>query len=299
MLVDIMGKKIELTNLAKMFWPNEGYTKAHLLQYYSSVAHVLLPYLSGFPIVMKRYPDGIKGKSFYQKECPGYAPDWFPTVAISSQSQNKIINFCLINDLADLIWVVNQGCIEMHPWLSSWQKQDYPAAAIFDLDPAPPANFHDVLQVASLLKKVLQEVGLKGYPKTSGATGLHIYLPLNHRYTYNEVRSALANICGLLIRAWPEKCTLERTVSKRAGKVYLDFLQNGRGKTIASVYSVRPFPGAPVSVPLTWEEVDKGGFLPGNFHMKNFRERLKRFGDLFQPVLLDQQDLDQALRLKL
>lgn len=289
-------KEVELSNLEKVFWPEEGYTKAHLLRYYAAVSPYLLPHLAGRPMVMSRYPEGIKGHSFYQKECPDYAPAWLPTVALPSGGRRGKINYVLVEDLAGLLWVVNQGAIEMHPWLSLWSRPDYPTAAVLDLDPAPPAGFAEARELALRLRPLLAELGLKVYPKTSGATGLHLYLPTERRYTYAEVRRALAAIAGTCVQAWPELCTLERAVKLRAGRVYIDVSQNARGKTIAAVYSVRPLPGAPVSFPLTWEELEDDKLDPGRFNLASVPAILAHRGDLFAPVLREEQNLDGLLR---
>jgi bifunctional non-homologous end joining protein LigD len=201
----------------------------------------------------------------------------------------------LVTDLAGLLWVVNQGSIEIHPWLSRWNAPDHPTVAVLDLDPAPPAGFAEARLLARRLGRLLAQLGLKCYPKTSGATGLHLYLPLASRYTYTEVRRALAALAHWCVAAWPDLCTLERAVRRRSGRVYLDVGQNGRGKTIASVYSVRPLPGAPVSFPLTWEELDDERLDPLRFNLATVPEMLARRGDVFSPVLSEEQSLDRLL----
>ncbi|GAW94333.1 non-homologous end-joining DNA ligase [Calderihabitans maritimus] len=293
----IGGYILELSNLDKVLWPDEGYTKAHLIEYYQKVSSYLLPHLEGRPLVLKRYPDGIAGKSFYQKECPDYAPRWIKTVPIPSRGKRKVINYCLCSDLQTLLWLANQACIEMHPWLGNYSRPDYPEVAVFDLDPQPPASFPDVLEVALLIRRALDSFNLIGYPKISGASGIHIYIPIEPRYNYAEVRRAIGFLCKLVAEACPEKVTLERNVSRRKGKVYLDYFQNARGKTIASVYSVRPLPGAPVSLPVTWEEIEERKVEVGRYHMKNVFSRLEKLGDLFAPVLTQKQSLEEVLNI--
>lgn len=289
-------KEVVLSNLEKVFWPEEGYTKAHLLHYYAAVSPYLLPHLAGRPMVMSRYPEGIKGHSFYQKECPAYAPAWLPTVALPSAGRRKVINYLLVEDLAGLLWLVNQGAIEMHPWLSLASRPDYPTAAVLDLDPAPPAGFAEARQLALRLRDLLAALGLKAYPKTSGATGLHLYLPLAGRYSYAAVRQALAVVARLAVKAWPDLGTAERAVERRTGRVYLDVAQNARGKTIASVYSVRPLPGAPVSFPLTWEELAETAADPRRYHLASVPRLLAGRPDPFAPVLTEAQSLDHLLQ---
>ncbi|MDK2821956.1 MAG: bifunctional non-ous end joining protein LigD [Clostridia bacterium] len=291
-LVKVNDCIFNITNINKVFWPNEGYTKGDLLNFYTKIASVILPYLKDRPIVMHRYPDGIEGKSFYQKECPEYAPDWLPTVSLPANDGEKLINYCLVKDLPDLLWLVNQGCIEIHPWLSSYKKPDYPFEMVIDLDPNPPADFKQTLLVAKLVKEVLLNYSLRSYAKTSGATGIHIYVPLEPIYKYSEVRKAALKILKIVVEAYPQGATLERKVKERGSRVYLDYLQNVRGKTIASVYSVRPVSGALVSTPLTWEEIEEGNVSPEQFNIKNLDARLSYYGDFFNKVLTDRQRID-------
>lgn len=301
MLVQIGDRALDLTNLNKIYWPNEGYTKAHLIQYYLEIAPYLLPHLRDRPLVLKRYPEGIASEYFYQKECPDYAPEWLPRVAMASTSRSgakKIIHFCLAQDLASLIWIVNQGCLEMHPWLSTYQNPDQPSFAVIDLDPSPTVGFKEVLMVARTLEAALDQQGIIAYPKTSGATGLHFYIPLAGRYTYAEVRQALRRLGEMVAAENSQHCTLERAVSRRGAKVYFDYLQNVRGKTIASVYSVRPLPTAPISVPLEWEEIMDGRLDPREFNLENFRQQVSARWQLFSPLLERgvEQNLDPLLQ---
>lgn len=294
MQVAINNHLLELTNLDKPYWPEEGLVKRDLVQYYRDIAPYLLPYLKERPIVLVRYPDGVAGEYFYQKECPDYAPDWLQTVPVVHS--DKTVNYILVGDLESLLWVANQAAIEIHPWLSRRQNDNHPDQAVVDLDPSAGSTFTDVLQVAMLVREGLREFGLEGYPKTSGASGLHIYVPIISDYTFSEVSHAIGWLAGLIVKVFPQKATVERLVRNRTGRVYLDYLQNGRGKTIASVYSLRPQPGAPVSTPLTWEEIRQGDFGPGDFNMRNIHDRLKQIGDIFQPVLDRPQRLDRLIK---
>ncbi|SHK65629.1 non-homologous end-joining DNA ligase [Desulforamulus aeronauticus] len=292
--VVIEGKQIKLTNLTKLMWP-EGLTKAHLVKYYTDIAPYLLPHLRGRPLVMKRYPDGIAGKHFYQKECPEYAPEWIQTVSIVHSG--KMVNYIVCEDRATLAWLANQGCIEMHAWLSQKNKIENPDLAIIDLDPGEAANFDDVMEVALVVKKVLDQLQIKGYPKTSGASGIHIFIPVEPCYTFQEVTKAMGVIAQLVTGTLPKKATIERSLDKRgAEKIYVDYLQNTRGKSMAWTYSVRPLPGATVSTPILWEEIEQRSILPQHFTMETIFQRLAALGDLHQNMLEDYQSLSSILR---
>ncbi len=287
--MNVAGRKVKLTNLEKIYWP-EGLTKAHLIKYYTDIAPVLLPYLRNRPLVLKRYPDGIDGEAFYQKECPDYAPSWIKTYPVVHTE--KTINYIICNDLATLVWLANQGCIEIHAFLSTAPKIDYPDIAVLDLDPAPGGAFAQVLEVALLIRQTLAWFNLRAFVKTSGASGLHLFIPLLPRYDFKTVVPLMRYIAEAVARSCPAAATVERKVEKRKGKVYIDYLQNGRGKTIAFPYSLRPLPGAPVSTPLTWQEVEARNVLPASFNLHTIFERLKEFGDLFRDMLISIQSLD-------
>lgn len=291
-VVEVLGQKLTLTNLDKLFWP-EGLTKAHLIKYYSDMAPVLLPHIHNRPLVMKRYSDGITGEAFYQKECPDYAPDWIETFPV--YHSKRVINYIVCNDLATLLRLANQACIEVHAWLSTVDNIQCPDIAVMDLDPAEGATFRDVLQVAILVRQALAEFDLEAFVKTSGASGLHLFIPIQQVYPYRDVMRAMEYIAQLINRAYPACTTLERAVPKSRGKVYLDYLQNGRGKTMAFLYSLRPLPGAPVSTPLLWSEVEALDLNPADFNMQTIFERLKEHGDFFNELLVQKQSLDRLL----
>ncbi|MFZ5642419.1 MAG: non-homologous end-joining DNA ligase [Bacillota bacterium] len=276
-VVRVEGREIKLTNLGKVFWP-EGLTKAHLVKYYTDIAPIIIPHLKNRPLVMKRYPDGIEGESFYQKECPDYAPDWIETYPV--RHSEKTVNYIVCNDAATLVWLANQACIEVHAWLSLLDNVDCPDIAVMDLDPAEGATFEDVINIALLCRRAIEEYGLVPFVKTSGATGLHIFIPIISEYPFSTVTRAMEYIAELITGVYPGKATVERLVAKRTGKVYLDYLQNGRGRTMAFQYSLRPHPGAPVSTPLLWEEVEKKNIIPASFNMNTVFQRLDRYGDL-------------------
>lgn len=283
---------LEVSNLDKAFWPEEELTKRDLLAYFFAVAPALIPHLAGRPLVLTRYPDGIQGKSFYQKNCPDHAPSWVRTWGYYTPHSDRVIDFILCGELETLLWLANQAAIEIHPWLSTIDRPDEPDLAVFDLDPAAPADFEDAREIAFLVKEVLVWLGLRGYPKTSGATGIHIYLPLCAGYTYEETGAFVRSVAELLLRVYPDRVTQERTVARRTGKVYIDYLQNIKGKTLVGPYIPRPLPGAPVSAPVTWAELER--IVPGQFNLRTMPGRVDQEGDLFAPVLTDRQSIDAA-----
>ncbi|MCF8010770.1 MAG: non-homologous end-joining DNA ligase [Clostridiales bacterium] len=253
--IKVDDKKIRLTNLDKVFWPGQEFKKVHLIKYYSEMAPYVLPYIKNRPLVMKRYPNGINAESFYQKECPDYAPDWLETFPV--KHTRKIINYIICNDTAALVWICNQGCIEVHAWLSTLKNVYNPDIAVMDLDPAEGTSFNMVVETALLIKEILTYFDLNSYIKTSGSTGMHVFIPMLPRYTFKEVTLCMKFAAELAVNAQPQKNTIERKIQKRYGKVYIDYLQNAKGKTMAYPYSLRPLPGAPVSAPLDWKEVSK------------------------------------------
>ncbi len=256
------GKRtLKLSNLDKPFWPDEGITKGDLLAYYRDVAGVLVPHLKDRPFTMKRYPDGWQGKFFFQKDAPTHMPDWIKSVEITVTTRDKPrerrrISAPLVNDELALLWMVNMGCIDLNTWYSRVDKPDRPDFVLFDLDPSPDVGIREVAQVALLVKQALDTVGLESYPKTSGSDGIHVLVPIARRHTYEDTREFSEIIASALARAHRGLVTTEWTKAKRRG-VLIDSNQNGEGKTIASVYSVRPKAGAPVSTPLRWDEVER------------------------------------------
>lgn len=291
------AREILLTNLDKVFWPQEGYTKFDLVNYYHRVSLFLVPHLAGRPLTLKRYPDGTGKEPFFQKEAPAEAPAWAHTEVIPSESGGKRdrIRYLVCDDAATLLYLANLACISQNPWLSSLPHLEQPDVIAFDLDPVDPDDFEACVEAALLVRDKLGGFGLRGYPKTSGATGMHVYVPVQPRYSFAQTRKFAEIIAALCLKDRPDLITLEQPVSKRAGaRLYLDFLQNVKGKTLASVYSVRARPGAPVSTPLSWTEVRRG-LSPSDFTMLNTPARLESQGDLFAGVLTDHQDLLAAL----
>jgi bifunctional non-homologous end joining protein LigD len=290
-------RELRLSNLDKPFWPEEGITKGDLLAYYRDVAEVLVPHLKRRPFTMKRYPDGWRGKHFFQKQAPSHMPSWIATErlpASTREGERKMIDYALVDDELALLWMVNMACIDMHVWSSRVDMPERPDWVMFDLDPAEGATFEDVVTVANLVRETLELLELVGYPKTSGSRGIHVLVPIARRHTFGDAREFASIVAGALARAHPGLVTTEWTKAKRRG-VLVDANQNRPGATNASVYSVRPRVGAPVSAPLRWEEVEPGLDL-ASFTMDAVLDRVARDGDLFAGVLEGKQSLTQALK---
>ncbi len=294
------GKRVlRLSNLDKEFWPDEGITKGDLLAFYRDVASVVVPHLRDRPFTMKRYPDGWQGKHFFQKDKPAGMPDWIPTVSIEVTGrerprQRRRIDAPLVNDELALLWMANMACIDLNTWYSRVDRLDRPDFVLFDLDPSPDVGFRETVQVALLVKEALDTVGLESFCKTSGADGIHVLVPIERRSTYEDTRQFAEIVAGALASTYRGLVTTEWSKAKRRG-VLIDANQNGEGKTIASVYSVRPKEGAPVSTPLRWDEVDES-LDPAAFTMDVVRRRVAEHGDLFEGVLTTRQSLSKALK---
>ena len=293
------GKRVlQLSNLDKVFWPDEQITKGDLVDYYRSVAPVLVPHLAKRPFTMRRYPDGIAGKAFFQKDAPSHMPDWIPRyrALVSTRERGgakKWIEFPLVNDELALLWMVNMACIDMNAWYSRMDRPDRPDFVLFDLDPTPEVQWSQTIEVALLVKELLDGLGLESFPKTSGGDGFHILVPLDRRSTYEDSRAFAELVAGTIARSYPKLATTQWSKARRRG-VLIDANQNGEGKTIASVYSVRPRPGAPVSTPLRWDEVGPD-LDPAAFTMAAVLGRVEREGDLYAGMLATRQSLKKAL----
>jgi bifunctional non-homologous end joining protein LigD len=297
--VEMESGRVKLTNLDKVFWPDEEITKGDLLDYYREVAPVLVPHLRQRPFTMRRYPDGAFGKAFFQKDAPKHMPDWIPRFRVEvstrqSPPQKRWIEAPLVNDEDALLWMANMGCIDMNAWYSRVDKPDRPDFVLFDLDPPEDAGFVATVQVALLIKAALDALDLVSFAKTSGADGLHVLVPVERRHTYEDTREFAEIVAGAIARVHHGLATTEWVKAKRRG-VLIDSNQNGAGKTIASVYSVRPKPGAPVSTPLRWAEVNET-LDPRAFTMDVVLERIRQHGDLFAGVLATKQRLGPALK---
>jgi bifunctional non-homologous end joining protein LigD len=287
-------REIRLTNLDKVYWPEDGYTKRDLIEYYYRVSPYLLPHLRDRPLSLVRFPDGVASSGFYQKDAPQGVPQWVRIVPIMSKEKETYTNFILCDSVETLVWMANSGVIEINPWLSRYTHPDYPDFAVFDIDPSEGTTWEDVKVVAKMVKSLLDQWNLRGFPKVSGATGVHVYVPLEPRYTYKEIQAFVKYGAQFIRAAYPEKVTLERKVKDRFGKVYIDFPQNARGQTIGAVYGVRAIRGAPVSMPILWDELD--AVTPKKWNVTTALSRLTQTGDLFLPVVSIKQDIDAVLK---
>lgn len=291
----VENRTLTLTSLDKIYYPADGYTKADILSYYEKVAPFILPYLQNRPLSLLRHPNGIEEEGFFQKNVGGQSPDWMNKIDIHSDSGNKVIHYVMCNDLPSLLYIANLGCIEMNPWNSTESAIENPTWMVIDIDPADKNTFDQVIETANMTKQVLDQAGADCYCKTSGATGLHVYVPMGNRYTYDQVKEFGEIIAMLVQEQLPEFTSIERSLKKRGQKIYVDFLQNRRGQTLATAYSARPKPGATVSTPLHWKEVKKG-LHPSQFDIKNTLKRIEKNGDLFKGVLGKGIDLHKCLK---
>jgi len=286
--------KVELTNLSKLFWPDEKISKEDLINYYDLIAKFILPYLKDRPESLNRFPNGINGKHFYQKNFEQESiPNWVDTISL--KSEEKDTNYLLCQNKETLLYIINLGCVDLNPWSSRIDRLDYPDYMVIDLDPLD-IEFDYVIEAAQAVKKVLDKAKIPSYPKTSGASGMHIYVPVGAKYTYDQVKQFAKIITVLTNKILPNTTSIDRMPAKRRKKVYLDFLQNNHGQTLAAPYSIRPVSGACVSTPLKWVEV-KRGLRPTDFTIKNIFQRLDQVGDIFEPVLGKGIEIKQGLEI--
>jgi len=293
--IEIDGRALQLTNLNKIYFPEDKYTKRDLLAYYFRVAPFILPFLKDRPMVLRRYPDGIHAEAFFQKNAAKETPAWVQTATIRSNDKDEPIRYILANDRATLIYLTNLGCIDHNPWSSRYDNQAHPDYIFFDLDPTPETPFSTVVQLARLLLKTLERLGMTAFAKTSGATGLHIFLPVEPRYTFEQARMFVEAVASMVDKDHPRLITFERTVRKRPnGRIYMDAHQNSRGQSLASVYSVRAFPHAPVSAPLTLAELTPR-LDPARWNLKSMVRRLETVGDPWAKFWKKRQRLETLL----
>jgi bifunctional non-homologous end joining protein LigD len=290
----IGGHDLKFTNLSKIFWPKEKWTKRDLINYYYQVVPYMLPYMKDRPQILNRHPHGINGESFYQKDVKGKAPDWIETHPYYSYADQREKEFLVCTNEASLLYIASLGCIEMNPWHSRRQKPNHPDWCIIDLDP-DKNSFNQVIEAAQITKQILDAIEVPAWCKTSGSTGLHIYIPFGAKYSYEDSKEFGRKLVKLVHKVIPNYTSIERKTADRGGKMYLDFLQNRPQASVAAPYSLRPKPGAPVSMPLNWEEVKKGLKI-ADFHIANAPARLKEQGDLFKPVLGKGISLSKALK---
>jgi bifunctional non-homologous end joining protein LigD len=294
-VVKVEKHELKFTHLDKIYWPDEGITKGEVIDYYNSVSKYILPYLKDRPQSLKRNPNGITDKGFFHKDAGDAAPDWVESIELYSDSAQKDIDYILCNNKATLLYLNNLGCIEINPWNSRTKNLDRPDYLVMDIDPSDKSTFEEVIDTAQAIKEVLDKAGASAFCKTSGASGLHIYVPLGAKYDYDQARSFAEIVASFTEEKLPKITTMERSLNKRKDRIYLDYLQNKRGQTLASVYSLRPVPGATISTPLEWKEV-KHGLSPSQFTMKTLPKRLEKKGDLFKGVLLKGIDMEKCLK---
>jgi bifunctional non-homologous end joining protein LigD len=290
---ELEKRTVDLTNVDKVFWPAEGYTKGDLIAYYEGIAEWLLPYLKDRPVVLTRYPDGIEGKSFFQKDAPVYAPDWIRLETMWSEQAEREIRYFVLDDLESLVYVANMATIPLHVWSSRVAALERPDWCILDLDPKG-APFKDVVTIAKHMRELCDDVGLPTFVKTSGSTGLHVLIPLGARYTYEHSRTLAELLARFTAKSLPDIATVVRAVGDREGKVYVDYLQNGHGRLLVSPLCVRPLPAAPVSMPLEWSEVNSRLKLE-RFNIRTARKRMLARGDPLAGVLLGSIDMLAAI----
>lgn len=286
--------KVSVTNRRKIFWPDEGYTKGDVIDFYSKISKYILPYLKDRPISLKRNPNGIRDEGFFHKDAGEKAPKYVKVFKVKSESNNKTIDYIVCNNKATLLYLANLGCIEMNPWNSTVKHENKPTWMVIDIDPSSENTFEQVVEVALTTKKVLDEAGVKSYCKTSGASGLHVYVPMKNKFDYKTVKEFAQIVAQLVQERLPDFTSMERSLSKRGDNIYMDYLQNRRSQTLASAYSLRPVPGASVSMPLEWKEVNSK-LSPLDFTIENAIARIKKKGDLFKPVLTDSTNIKKAL----
>jgi bifunctional non-homologous end joining protein LigD len=290
----ISGKKIKFTNTQKVYFPDDGITKGDIIDYYSNISKYILKYLKDRPESLRRTPNGIRDGGFFHKDVGDEVPEWIDKYKMWSDSAEKEINYIVCNDKPTLLYMANMGCIEINPWNSKVGSPDHPDYLVLDLDPSDKNSFDQVIETAQVIHEILEQAGCGNYCKTSGATGLHIYVPLGAKYDYEQARMFAEMVATLAQEQLPKFTSLERSLKKRGDVIYIDYLQNKSGQTLSSVYSARPKKGATVSTPLEWKEV-KPGLSPADFHINNILDRLERKGDLFAPVLKKGIDMEKAL----
>ncbi|MEX0608102.1 MAG: DNA ligase D [Balneolaceae bacterium] len=295
-VLEIEGISVPVTNLDKVYWPDEGYTKYDLIDYYVKMADVIMPYLVDRPQNLNRHPNGIYKEGFYQKDSGGILPDWIETIGIYSESSEKEIEYMLCQNTAALVYMANLGCIEINPWNSNTKSLDNPDYTVIDIDPSSKSTFEEVIEVAQATKEVLDKAKIVGYCKTSGSRGMHVYLPLEAKYTYDEARDFTKLLCYYINEELPELTTMERSLKKRKDRIYLDYLQNRSGQTLAAPYCLRPKTGATASAPLKWSEV-KSGLDMKDFNIHTMPERIKSMKDPFKKVLGKGIDIEKALKV--
>jgi bifunctional non-homologous end joining protein LigD len=294
--LEVGGRHLEVSNLNKVMYPRSGFTKADVINYYISVADVLLPHLKDRPLTLKRYPDGVEAPFFYEKQCPVHRPPWIRTQRVESRNEQGEVNYCVPSDVASLVWVANLASLELHTFLHRARALTRPTSVAFDLDPGPPADIIDCCRVALGLRKSLEDLGLEAWPKTSGSKGLQVYVPLNSPVSYEKTKEFARTMARYLEATDPALIVTRMEKARRRGKVFIDWSQNDPHKTTICVYSLRAKPDPTVSTPVTWEEIDSTVRRenPLSFTTEQVLKRVAVHGDLFAPVLTLRQKLPPA-----
>ena len=297
--VQIEGRTVKLTNLEKVLYPDEGFTKAQVVDYYTRIAPVLLPHTRDHPLTLKRYPNGVYGEFFYEKNCPKHRPPWVQTATVWSGGNNRDMYYCLCQDLPTLVWLANLATLELHTSLSYGQDLPTPRTLVFDLDPGPPATIVECCRVGLMLRDIFAEHGLECYAKTSGSKGLQLYVPLNSKVTYEETKVVSKGLAQFFEEKYPNLAVHKQLKELRAGKVLIDWSQNDQYKTTVNVYSLRARKRPTVSTPVSWDEVEK--CLKAKdpellvFDSDQVLKRVDKLGDLFEPVIKKKQKLPKSL----
>jgi bifunctional non-homologous end joining protein LigD len=291
--VNVEGHTLSISNLDKVLYPETGFTKGEVIDYYARVAETMVPHLSGRPLTLRRFPNGVAEKSFFEKRCPSHRPDWVKTAAVDTSEGP--IDFCMCEDRATLVWAAQLAALELHPSLSIAKRMDHPTVVAFDLDPGPPADVVDCCRVALRLRDLFGNFGMECFPKTSGSKGLQVYVPLNGKARYEQTKPFAHAVAKLLEKQSPDQVVSKMKKELRKGKVFVDWSQNDRAKTTVSVYSLRAREQPTASTPLRWEEVEataaSGKAEELRFEASEVLERIDEHGDLFAPVLELEQDL--------
>jgi len=293
--IEVEGRQIKLSNFDKVLYPQAGFTKGQVIDYYVRIAPVLLPHLSGRPLTLKRYPEGVNGMHFYEKNCPKYRPEWIKTAKIWSPGNNRFMDYCVVEDVATLVWLANLADLELHTSLSRAPQMQRPTVIAFDLDPGPPANIVQCCQVGLWIREIFEKFGLEAFPKTSGSKGLQVYVPLNTAVTYDQTKPFAKAIAQVLEQSHPDKVVSDMKKALRTNKVFVDWSQNDDFKTTVCVYSLRAKDLPTVSTPVSWQEVENclGKADPELlvFTSNQALQRAEKMGDLFAPLLELKQKL--------
>ena len=294
-VVSIENRELTLTNLDKVLYPADGFTKAQVIDYYARIAPVMLPHIAGRAMTLRRFPNGVGGNSFFEKNCPSHRPPWVPVAPVHSGGKDEVVDYCLVNETATLAWLANLAALELHASLAMGADPETPTEVVFDLDPGAPAAFVQCCEIALVLREVLEAAGLQAWPKSSGSKGLQVYVPLNTPHDYTQTSAFAHKVAQEIEERMPKRVTSNMRKDLRTGKIFIDWSQNSRHKTTAAVYSLRAVQRPMASAPLTWDEVAavaaKRDASLGMFDSSQVLARVEKLGDLFAPVATTRQEL--------